>query len=152
MVAADYLAEYEIEFLALLLEHRVDFMVVGGAAVQIHGFSRPRKDFDVLVRPSEDNAKRLEKALEAGGIELGAENTKRLAMPRAQMPVGMPFPYTEIITSLGDMDYGELERRALVFENPPRKIPVISRLDLIAAKRLRGEPSDMVDIAALEAP
>ena len=45
----------ENEVLLALIEAGVDFIVVGGAAVQHYGLDRPRKDLDILLNPSEKN-------------------------------------------------------------------------------------------------
>ncbi|QOI97345.1 MAG: hypothetical protein HRU69_07510 [Flammeovirgaceae bacterium] len=36
-----------LSFLNLLNEHRVEYMIIGGAAVNIHGFSRATGDMDI---------------------------------------------------------------------------------------------------------
>jgi hypothetical protein len=48
---------------AALVDHRVDFIVVGGYAVAAHGFPRATKDIDICPDPSDDNLRRLAKAL-----------------------------------------------------------------------------------------
>jgi hypothetical protein len=56
------------EFLALLREREVEFLVVGGHAVAFHGFPRWTGDLDVWVRPDEGNAAKLLAALEEFGF------------------------------------------------------------------------------------
>jgi hypothetical protein len=51
------------EFLRLLMHHGVGFVRVGGLAVGVHGHERYTKDLDLLVDPSEANARRLGSAL-----------------------------------------------------------------------------------------
>jgi hypothetical protein len=43
------------EFLRLFNAHRVEYLVVGGYAVGIHGYPRATVDLDVWVRSSPDN-------------------------------------------------------------------------------------------------
>lgn len=51
------------EFLALLNEHEVDFMIVGGYALAFHGAPRYTGDIDVFVKPDRANAQRIIKVL-----------------------------------------------------------------------------------------
>lgn len=48
-----------VEFLRLLNDHDVEYLLVGGLAVAIHGYPRATKDMDVWVAISPDNANRL---------------------------------------------------------------------------------------------
>ena len=47
------------EFLALLIEHEVRFMIVGGYALAYHGAPRFTGDIDVFVKPDRENAARI---------------------------------------------------------------------------------------------
>jgi len=47
------------DFLKLLNDHGVEYMVVGGYAVAFHGYPRFTKDIDIFYRSSAENAERL---------------------------------------------------------------------------------------------
>jgi hypothetical protein len=47
------------EFCALLLDRRVEFVIVGAHALAMHGAPRFTGDLDILVRPTLDNAERV---------------------------------------------------------------------------------------------
>ena len=49
--------------LAALHEESVEYVLVGGVAVGLHGFERATRDIDLFVRPSHENIKRLRRAL-----------------------------------------------------------------------------------------
>ncbi|MEO8216326.1 MAG: nucleotidyl transferase AbiEii/AbiGii toxin family protein [Acidobacteriota bacterium] len=49
-------------FRALALEN-VDYVLVGGIAIGLHGFERATTDVDLFVRPSAENVRRLRRAL-----------------------------------------------------------------------------------------
>ncbi|HXR59700.1 MAG TPA: hypothetical protein VN732_00060 [Solirubrobacterales bacterium] len=46
-----------------LVEHKVEFIVVGGYAVAAHGYVRATKDIDICPDPSAENLRRLADAL-----------------------------------------------------------------------------------------
>lgn len=54
-----------VTVLAELARHRVEYALIGGAAMALHGFPRMTKDIDILLPRSAANNKRLLKALEA---------------------------------------------------------------------------------------
>ena len=49
--------------LAALEREQVEYVLVGGIAVGLHGFERATNDIDLFVRPTDDNVKRLRAAL-----------------------------------------------------------------------------------------
>lgn len=49
------------EFLELLEKHKVDFLLVGGYAVVLHGFVRSTGDIDLWIERTEVNYEKLEK-------------------------------------------------------------------------------------------
>lgn len=56
------------KFLLLLREldrHRVDYVLIGGVALNLHGIVRATEDIDLFIRPDEGNVDRLRQALHA---------------------------------------------------------------------------------------
>lgn len=49
--------------LKALREERVEYVLVGGVAIGLHGFERATSDIDLFVRPTEENVGRLRAAL-----------------------------------------------------------------------------------------
>jgi hypothetical protein len=49
--------------LAVLVEHAVDFVVIGGFSLAAHGVIRGTKDIDIVPEPSSSNLGRLADAL-----------------------------------------------------------------------------------------
>jgi hypothetical protein len=56
------------EFIELLNDHKVRYLVVGGYAVAFHGHPRYTKDLDVWIELSPKNADKVMKALEEFGF------------------------------------------------------------------------------------
>ena len=55
------------EFLRLLTEADVEYLLIGGYAVGYHGYPRTTADMDVWVAISPDNAARLFSMVKSGG-------------------------------------------------------------------------------------
>ena len=52
-----------IDFIQLLNTHKVEYMVVGGYAVNAYGYSRFTGDLDIWIRISKENAKKMMKVV-----------------------------------------------------------------------------------------
>ena len=46
-------------FLAAVIKNKVEFVLVGGYAVILHGGNRTTSDIDLLIRPSKENGQKL---------------------------------------------------------------------------------------------
>ena len=56
------------KFLLLLREleqHQVEYVLIGGVALNLHGIVRATEDIDLFVRPNEENIERVRQALRA---------------------------------------------------------------------------------------
>ena len=62
--------EKQISLLAAFAAAKVEFAVVGGMAVIMHGYVRATHDLDLFIRPTEENARAAFGALRALGVPL----------------------------------------------------------------------------------
>ncbi len=56
-----------LDFIALLNERSVEYLLIGGYAVTHHGFVRNTKDIDFWFNPTPENCVRLERVSRAFG-------------------------------------------------------------------------------------
>lgn len=56
------------EFIQLLNDNQVHYLVVGGYAVAVHGYPRYTKDIDIWIDLAQENAASIVKALEQFGF------------------------------------------------------------------------------------
>jgi predicted nucleotidyltransferase len=147
--------------LRVLAEHGVEFVVVGGIAVQTHGYVRPTRDLDIIPRPDLVNLSRLGEAL--------AELDSRLY--RTQRPLDMTDPQilkraalVPLVTTYGRLDimniestagklgrYSDLRERAIDVDLGTLRVAVMGLDDLIRMKKATGREQDRIDIGALTA-
>jgi len=146
------------ELLATLDRHAVDYTVIGGVAVQVHGHRRTTMDLDVIPAPDPDNLSRLAAAL----TELHARprdipgapapTVEQLATAAIVPPLTTRHGVLHILRDVpGAPRYGELRARALVVALDGISLAIAGLDDLIAMKRASGRPADIRDIAALRA-
>jgi hypothetical protein len=60
----------QISLLAAFAAAKVEYAVVGGVAVNAHGYVRATQDMDVFIRPTVENARAAFEALRAMGVPL----------------------------------------------------------------------------------
>jgi predicted nucleotidyltransferase len=129
-----------LELLRALLDHEVEFIVIGGFALAPYGFVRATDDLDVVLRPDEENLERLVafalQSLADGGAWM-------LTTPHGTLHV--------MQTVEGVESYNELRSGANAFAVPEvGSVLFAGREDLIAMKRASGRAQDKIDITALE--
>ncbi len=134
------------EFLRLLNANRVEYLVVGGYAVGLHGYPRATVDLDVWVRATPDNAERIMQALRAFGFDLPALEPQLFIDPRSIVRFGTPPFRIEIMTSIDGVAFDPCRRRPSVFDVDGVPVPVISLDDLKVNKRAAGRHKDLADL------
>jgi hypothetical protein len=142
--------------LGALAEQSVDYVLVGGLAVQTHGHVRTTFDVDVYPRPEPDNLRRLAdalRALDARTLNPGAEG---LAITAAMLPRATLWQFETrdgavdvLHDAPGAPPYDELRARALEIDLGHIRVAVAGRDDLISMKRASARPVDLDDLAAL---
>lgn len=88
------------EFLKLLGSHGVEYLLVGGYAVSIHGYVRATNDLDVWVRVSVDNARAIDGVLREFGFAGASLSPDLFLAPDNVIRMGMPPMRLEILTSI----------------------------------------------------
>jgi hypothetical protein len=87
---------------AALDAHRVDYVVVGGIAVQVHGHVRMTNDLDLIPSPTPENLKRLAAALRELQARVLNPGSEHLAIDARMLPratYGNSAPPTATSTS-----------------------------------------------------
>ncbi|MGI9021022.1 MAG: hypothetical protein ACR2G3_09970 [Solirubrobacterales bacterium] len=152
------MAEHEA-LLSVLAGHGVDFLIVGGLAVTLHGYIRATLDLDIVPSPDAGNLKRLARALrelEAEAIGARGERLPLDTTDAESLAVGNYF----LDTKHGALDlfngpapdlkrYRRLDASAIRTDIAGSEVKVVSKADLLAMKREAGRPKDLSDIAAL---
>ena len=137
------------ELLALLNEHKVEYLIVGGYALAFHGAPRFTGDIDIFVRPDVENASRVLIALAAFGFRFPNLTAADFESPNKVVELGVPPVRIDIITSISGVSWEEAEagKEPGNFGDVP--VAYIGRQQYIANKRAAGRRKDLADIEAL---
>jgi hypothetical protein len=147
------------ELFAALVGHGVEFVVIGGVAVQVHGHRRTTKDLDVIPAPGPENLGRLAAALRAldarpAGMPGGNPPTlEQLATAPVVPPLITRHGELHVLNAVpGAAAYGDLARRSLRVPLGDIELNIAGLDDLISMKRASGREADLADLAVLTRP
>jgi predicted nucleotidyltransferase len=139
-----------IDFLKLCNKYEVEYLVIGGYAVSIHGYPRSTKDLDVCIKISEANAKKMVYVINEFGFEslkLKEEDFSRrdFITQLGQEPVRI-----DILNDLNGVpfEFAWKNRKEINFEGC--KINFIGYNELLKVKEKAGRPQDLADISKLK--
>ena len=148
---------------------RVEYVLIGGLAVNAHGVIRSTKDIDICPDPDPANLARLAKLLGDLGVrQLGVEDEgfSEHEMPfdptratdlaqggnfRLETPLGVLDLMQWVPGFEADSAYEALARDAAVATAFGVRVRVCSLAALLQMKRAAGRPRDLQDVADLEA-
>ncbi len=136
------------EFLRLLAEHDVEFLLVGGYAVAHHGYPRATQDLDLWVGTNDRNVGQLLVVLRAFGFT-GDEVSPGLFDPGNIVRMGNPPMRLELLTELSGLRFEAARRHATMVDMDGVEVPVIGLDDLKANKRAAGRAKDLADLENL---
>jgi len=139
----------QISLLAAFLAAKVEYAVVGGVAVNAHGYSRATNDLDIFIRPTEDNARAAFSALRALGVPLAGLEPFDLLADRENVRLGPADDHIDILSSIGEMNFDQVWRNRIETEVEGLSIPFICKADLIKNKLQVGRQRDIADAEEL---
>jgi len=143
-----------LRVIASLNEAGVDYVVIGGVAMNLHGLVRATEDLDVFIRPDAENVERLRRALRALWTDPSIEEitAEDLCGEYPAVRYGPPEGtlYLDILTRLGEATrFNDLEAEDR--EADGVRVRVATPRTLYRMKRDTVRPIDHADAAALRA-
>jgi hypothetical protein len=139
------------EFLRLLAEERIEYLLVGGYAVGFHGFPRPTGDLDIWIATSPENARRMVSALGKFGFASAGASQDLFTQPDRIVRMGVPPVRVEVMSSVSGLQFGECYARRVIATIDGVEASVISKADLVRNKAAAGRPKDLADLEQLNA-
>ena len=137
------------EFVELLNENDVQYLVVGGVAVNAYGYIRYTKDIDFWIWLNPDNAAKLVRTLKAFGMGSLGIQAEDITNPKQVIQLGYAPNRIDLIMNLDGLDFLKSYEKRKVQEIDGLSINLISREDLITAKLNAGRLQDLADVEKL---
>jgi predicted nucleotidyltransferase len=156
----------DLDYLAIFKELnqlKIDYLVVGGLAVNFHGIPRMTYDIDLMIHLEPQNILRLVSKVSSWGYRPKipvdsqdlADEPKRNSWIQEKGMKAFNF-YSETLP-IGEIDlvidspipYEKLKKNSVIIEIEGEKIPVVSVHDLIRLKTAAGRKQDLADVEHL---
>jgi hypothetical protein len=155
---------FYIDLFAALDRHKVDYLLIGGLAVSLHGVERATMDVDITVAMHPANLVALiETAQELNltpvlpvpletlsNIELLRDWQAQRRLEAFALRTPELAGVTIDVLLFPPVDFTGMMKRAVEFDVAGTTIKVVSIDDLIALKRAVGRPIDLSDIEHLQ--
>ena len=137
------------EFLKLLNEHSVEYLVVGGYAVSFHGYPRPTGDIDIWIAVNEANANRMIEVMREFGFALPNLSPQLFLDTTNMVRMGMPPVRIEILNEISGVLFDECYARRETTKVDETLINIIALDDLKRNKVASGRFKDLNDLENL---
>jgi hypothetical protein len=148
------LLDKTLEVISRLNDEGVEYVVIGGVAMNLHGLVRATEDLDVFVRATEENVAALRRALHRvwDDPEIERITSEDLCGDYPAVRYGPPddsLPL-DILTRLGELArFEEIEHELVELEGVTVRVATPKALHRLKSGTVR--PQDHVDAAALVA-
>jgi hypothetical protein len=140
------------DFIQSLNKFEVEYILVGGYAVILRGYSRTTGDMDIWVNKTEENYKKLFKAFSFFGLSI-SDMTKENFLQNKDFDVfsyGRPPVSIDIMTALKGLIFEQAFENKEIYDFEGFPINLISKQDLIVAKKASNRFKDINDIEHLK--
>ncbi len=139
------------EFLKLLKEYDVRYLLIGAYAVNYHGYIRATGNMDVWIAIHPENAQKIVAVLKAFGFENDPDIKPELFLQEKKIiRMGVPPVRLEITTSISGVEFDECYPARIVDELDGIEVNLIDLENLKKNKKASGRPKDIVDFKKLQ--
>lgn len=137
------------EFLRLLNENEVEYLVIGGHAVAFHGYPRTTSDLDVWIEPKAETAEKTAFVLGQFGF-LPDQIDKKVLRTRDQViRIGVAPNRIELSTGIDGVQFGQCYKNRIEAELDGVPVSFINLDHLKENKRASGRNKDLADLDEL---
>jgi hypothetical protein len=136
------------EFIEILNSNQVEYILVGGYSVILHGYPRSTGDMDIWVNQTDSNYKRLKTSFLVFGLPImplaDFTDIKNDVFSYGRPPFGI-----DIMTKCKGLMFDESIQKATMVDVEGLQVNLISYHDLITAKKAAGRYKDLNDLEHL---
>jgi hypothetical protein len=138
------------DFIDCFNRYEVEYILVGGYAVILRGYSRSTGDMDIWVNKTEENFNKIEAALKQFGLPLIAVPHEKFFSDEFDVfSFGNPPYAIELLTAVKGVTFQEAFNMATIEKVENLQIRVIHLRQLIKSKKAAGRYKDLNDIENL---
>lgn len=127
----------------------VEYLIVGGYAVALHGRPRTTGDLDVWVSTAPENVRRVREVLVSFGYSADQIDSAPLHLSGKIIRMGHPPLRIELLTGISGVEFSACYPRRETQVVDGVRVEYISKDDLLINKRAAGRAQDLADLEAL---
>ncbi len=137
------------EFLKLLGKNEVEYLLIGGYAVNYYGYVRPTGDMDVWISAERQNAEKLVAALRDFGFIFPEIKADLFLQEKNIVRMGVPPMRLEVLNFIDGVEFAEcfIERELVTIDGV--NVNIISLRHLKINKKASGRLKDLSDLENL---
>lgn len=137
------------EFLKLLNEHEVKYLLIGGYAVSYYGYPRSTGDMDIWIALHPQNATKLVQVLQNFGFAVPGLSADLFLQEGQIVRMGVPPLRIELLNTISGVAFEECYARRQINEIDGILVNLIHVQDLKLNKQASGRPKDLNDLENL---
>lgn len=137
------------EFLKLLDDKGVQYLVIGGYAVAYHGYPRATNDIDIWIAISPENARKTVAALREFDFDMPELSERPFLEPDRIIRMGNPPMRIEISTTISGVEFRQCYADRVMDTIDGIEVSFISLPDLKINKKASGRLKDLSDLENL---
>jgi predicted nucleotidyltransferase len=138
------------EFVELLLKHKVEYLIVGGYAVSVHGHPRFTGDLDIWLNPTTENAAKIVMVVNEFGFASFKLTISDFTKEGNIIQLGYPPLRIDLLTAIDGVAFVDCyaNKKEVVIDG--LMVNFIGYQDLLKNKQQSGRPKDIDDINNLK--
>ncbi len=149
----DVFDENLLAFWGALQQHGVQYILIGGYAINFHGFQRFTGDMDIWLRDTTENRQALRKvfiACDMGDYPMLETMQFVPGWTEFHLNNGLTLDILTEMKGLEEYSFDECLQMASIADIEGVNIPFLHINQLIKNKQVTNRPKDQIDIIALE--
>lgn len=137
------------EFLKLLKENEVEYLLIGGYAVGYYGYPRATDDLDIWVAVHPKNAKKLVSVFKSFGLDDTSITPELFLQTPKIIRMGFPPMRLEITTYIDGVEFDECYKSRNIDQIDGIEVNLIDLENLKKNKKASGRTKDIADLENL---
>lgn len=137
------------ELLELLNANEVEYLIVGGYALALHGCPRFTGDLDIYLSTHRDNAEKVLHVLKEFGFGALGLKTEDFMKEDQVIQLGVPPVRIDFVTAIDGVEWTAAWKHREQGEWGKIPVSYLSRSDFIENKKATGRHKDLADIESL---
>lgn len=137
------------EFLSLLKDKNIEYLLIGGYAVGYHGYPRATNDMDIWIAIDPNTAEKMVQALKEFGFDTPKLSKELFLKKDNIVRMGIAPMRIEILTSISGVEFGECFKQRVIDTIDGVEVNIINLKQLKINKQTSGRHKDLDDFENL---